>query len=258
MASALEDLSVHLDEVSASAEFVSIASSLRPRLGLIVDWNASRDNSELNTLARKFMDSKDVRYAILYEALFVRVLAAFERFIRQLVENALCAKVEGTTYDEISETLGINNLRLTGRVLASIDEPRDHLTFNYENLVENLVSCKAGSSTFRLNASVFSAAVAGGGPTAIEKALKNINLEHWWDDVGRDKQLQTVLGTRKPREAANLSKEKLRKLWRLRNTIAHAGVKNVEVSKTEFDESLNFIRIFSTALSSAIMDKIRR
>jgi hypothetical protein len=255
MATALEDLSLRLDDLAASANFVGIASSLRPRLGHLIDWNADDNQGNLKDLARAFMNSKDVRYEILYGALFVRVLAAFERFIRQLVENALHGMVEGITYDEIPETLGMNNLRLTGRVLASVSEPRDHLTFNYENLVENLASCKAGSSKFQLNGPVFSAVVVGGGPATIEKALKNIDVENCWDDVGRDKQLQGVLGTKKSRDAANLSKEKLRELWRLRNIIAHAGDENIEVSKTKFEESVTFLRIFSTALSSAVMTR---
>lgn len=256
MATALEDLSLRLDDVAASANFVSIASLLRPRLGHLIDWNTNQGQDDLKNLARKFMNSKDVRYEILYGALFIRVLAAFEKFIRQLVESALHVMVEGTTYDEIAETLRMHNLRLTGRVLASISEPRDHLTFNYENLVENLASCKAGSSTFQLNGPVFSAVVAGGGPAVIEKALKNIDVENWWDDVGRDKKLQAVLGTKKSRDAANLSKEKLRELWRLRNIIAHAGDENIEVSETKLQESVTFIRTFSTALSSAVMERV--
>lgn len=258
MATALEDLALHLDEAATSANFVSVASSLRPRLGHLIDWNNIQDNVELFELARSFMNIKDIRYEMLYGSLFIRVLADFERFIRRLVENALEEMVRGATYNEIKEKLGMHNLRLTGRVLASVSEPRDHLKFDYQNLVENLATCKAGTERFKLNAPAFSAAVVGGSPSVIERALKNIDVDNWWDEVGANKKLQVFLGTKKPRDTANLAKQKLTELWRVRNMIAHASDEVVEVSETKFRDCVEFIRAFSAALSSTIMSRATR
>lgn len=245
---------MRLDEVQISAKFVSTAAALRPRLGRVLNWDEQLGQQEL-ALARGFMDAKDVRYAIIYAALFVAISAAFERFCRQLIEAALRAKVQGVTYDEIEGTLGTQNRKLTGRILSAIDSPRDHLSFNYDDLVSNLASCRSDTASFQLNEAVFSAMVTGGAPGILERALRNIDVENWWDDVGADPELQKVLGTRKSRETSNHAERRLAELSRWRNLIAHAGDESLEISTAEFDDAVAFIRAFSKALWRTVIDR---
>jgi len=244
---------LNLDEVKTSADFVATAAALRPRLGRVLNWNEHSDEKEMS-LAREFMNAKGVQHAIIYRALFVAVTAAFERFCRRLIETALQTRVADIPYDRIEETLGTQNRKLTGRILSTIDSPRDHLTFNYDDLITNLASCRKNAARFKLNEVAFSSVVTTSSPHVLERALKNIDVENWWDEVGTDSDLRLVLGTRKTRETSNQAERRLAELSRWRNLIAHAGDESLEVSMAQFNDAVAFIRAFSKALWKAVLN----
>ncbi len=255
MAAALDELNARISELRADLTFVALATQLRPRIGDVIQWQAVGDVLEL---ARQFMNAKSVRPEGVYGPLLVRLLAAFERYLRMLITQSVDHRASAVeTYDELPESLSNRNLVLTGRILAAIDSPREHLTLDIESLITNLASCKRGSRSFRLNAQAFSATVTGASPVVIERALENVNVADWWDGVGANTNLAQLLGTKGARATGGRAYERLKELWRWRNHLAHGGDEEIALSELQLREAIDFVACFSAALDSAVERQLR-
>jgi len=255
MAGPLDELNTRISELKADLAFVALAAQLRPRIGEVVQWQAVGDALEL---AKQFMNAKSSRPEGLYGPLLIRLLAAFERYLRMLIIQSVEQRAaEVRNFDDLPRILSNRNIVLTGRVLAAIESPRDHMTLDSESLVANLATCKRGSGAFRLNAQAFSATVTGAGPTIIENALKNVDVGDWWDGVGGDSTLAGLLGTKGPRATGDRARERLKELWRWRNNLAHGGDEEIALSESQLHEAIDFVACFSDALDSVVKRKLR-
>ena len=256
MSKALEDLRARLADLDADLAFVSLAARLRPRLGDVVNWNAQVD---VLGLAREFMNAKAVRVEGLFGPLLVRLLAALERYARGLVEEAVNAHSHrARTYEELEAHIRTRHLVLTGNLLASIESPRDYLTFPVESLVANLATCLPGTADYRLNSIAFAAAVFGTGPAALDKALANVGVRDWWDRIGADATLANLLGTKGSRATGLQARERLEELSRWRNQLAHGGDEEIALTEDELRRCVQFVATFTTALDAITLDARRR
>ena len=256
MATALDELNTRISELKADVTFVTLATQLRPRIGDAVQWQGV---AEVLDLVRQFMNAKSSRPEAIYGPLLVRLLASFERYMRVLVVQCIEKRVAGApTYDELSGTLAKRNVILTGRILATSDAPRDHLTLDIESLISNLASCKRGSGSFRLNAQAFSATVTGASPSVIEKALQYVDVSDWWDGVGANAALAKHLQTKGARATGDRAYERLRELWRWRNHLAHGGDEEIALAATQLLDAIDFISIFSVALDAAVQKRLQQ
>lgn len=256
MAAALDELKARIAEVKADLTFVALAAQLRPRIGDVVQWQAA---GEVLGLVRQFINSKLSRTEGIYGPLLVRLLAAFERYLRLLIVQSVEHRASGAAnYDELSNTLSQRNLILTGRILATVDAPRDHLTLDIESLIANLASCKRGSVAFRLNAQAFSAAVTGLNPRVIEKAFEYVDISGWWDGVGANAILAKHLQTRGARATGNRAYERLKELWRWRNHLAHGGDEEIALNESQLREAIDFVDSFSAALDVVVTKHLTR
>ena len=251
----LDELNTRITELKADLGFVALAAQLRPRIGAVVRWQAT---GPVLQLVKQFMSARSSRPEGVYGALLVRLLAAFERYLRMLIIQSVEQRVSGVrTYDELPAKLSNRNLVLTGRVLAAIDAPRDHLTLDIDSLVANLASCKRGSDSFRLNAQAFSATITGASPAVIEKALQNVDVTGCWDGVGANTSLAKLLETKGARATGNRACERLKELWRWRNHLAHGGDEEIALSELQLSEAIDFVALFSAVLDSTVKKQLK-
>ena len=248
MATPLGDLQAQLDLLRADTEFVRLASQLRPRIGGIIQWQAHGEETEL---ARRFMKANSGTPEGVYSSLLIRLVACFEKYLRNTIAAIVKRKSEKAgCYDDVATTIGSRNQILTGRLLASQDDPRDYLTFNVEEAIANLASCRKGSQKFQLNPLAFSATLIGVTPKAVEKALENVGIKEWWDKVGADPKIIALLGTKGVHATGKQSQERLKELSRWRNHLAHGGDGEMLISESQLSESIDFISAFSAALEN--------
>jgi hypothetical protein len=254
MSTPLEDLRARLNELKADLEFVTTSSQLRPRLGEVLEWGGS---AEAVQLARRFMNAKEARPEGIYGPLLVRLMAAFERYLRLLiVESVEFRSAAAKTFDDLPQKLVNKNLILTGRILANLENPRDYLSFNVEALIVNLASCKPGSNLFRLNPQAFSATVIGVNPAAIDRALENIEVNECWDTIGRDAKLETLLGTKGTRATGLQSAERLKDLARWRNHLAHGG-DEIVITESQLRDAIDFVLAFTASFDVAVKKHLK-
>jgi hypothetical protein len=256
MSRALDELDAGLVDFRADSAFVSLAARLRPRLGDVVNWNA---HGEATALAREFMSSKGSRIEGVLGPLLVRLMAALERYIRTLIEEALVLHAgRAPNYEQLAPHLKTRNTALTGTLLASIESPRSHLTLHFDSLIANLASCQPGSTTYQLNAKAFSAVVAGTGPATLEKALANVGISDWWDKIGSNEGLAKLLGTKGPRATGREARVRLDELWRWRNQLAHGGDEEVALSEDQLQGCVVLVRTFAAVLDSVVLDIVKK
>lgn len=251
----LKELSILIGEIVEDAAFVTVAAQLRPRLSGFIRWDGI--GAEERGIVQSFLRIKESRPEGLYGPLLVRLLAAFERYVRTLIVWAVERHNEAASkYDDLSPTLANRHRLLTGRVLASAELP-DHLVFDIAVLIENLATCRAGGAgAFRLNSSVFTAAIAGFSPKHLETALESIDIGDCWDRVGNDAQLSSLLGTTGSRLTGNRAKEKLKELSRLRNRLAHGGDDAPLISEADLGNAITFINAFSKTLEDLVLANV--
>jgi RiboL-PSP-HEPN len=246
----LRELNARLDELATNVGFVALATSLRPRLADILNW---QHGGEALDLARRFMNADANRPESFYGALLVRALGAFERFMRLLVDEAATRTADrAESYDHVKEHIRNRHTVLTGRLLGSIEEPRDHLVVDVQQLAKNLASCGLGATQFRFNSSAFSAAVTNVSPSVIERALGNLSIVNWQDAVGRSLPMQHLLGTRGTRDTNKAASKRLEELCRRRNQIAHAGDGEVTITEADVLDAIRFLRAYAEALEHEV------
>ena len=250
MDAALAEFEARLSDIEGQLNFVASASRLRPRLNGVVRWEAGGDET---ALAADFMRQKDARPEGLYAALLVRTLGALERFVRKCVSESVNRQAAASkTYESLADPLRRRHLVLSGRLLATLDTPSDSVAFSPADLVARLSTCRDGATDFKLNAISFEAVVTGANPSVVEKAFENIGRSDLWDRVGTVPGVDSVLGCggAGPRETGKRAHERLRDLWKWRNSIAHAGDSEVVVSERECREHIAFARVFGRALEA--------
>lgn len=255
MTAAFRELETQFEELESDLAFVAIAMRLRPRLGDVVRWDVG---GEVTELVRRFMAAKDSRPEGVYGPLLVRLLGAVERYFRRLIDHCidqLASSVDD--YAKLPQPLCNQNIKLTGRALAAIDEPRDHIALDTQTLIDNLASCKPGKREFRLNAQAFSAAVTGASPANLERALSLLNVKDWWDGIGRHGPLMNALGTKGTRATGDRARERLRELWKWRNHVAHGGDEQPALSEVQLREALTFLRAFTSGLDAHVVRQLK-
>ena len=71
---------------------------------------------DLVHLMQDFMNAKSIRAEGIYGALFVALMAAFERYVRMLIIHIVeSVSSRAKTFDEVPKPLANRNLVLTGR-----------------------------------------------------------------------------------------------------------------------------------------------
>jgi hypothetical protein len=250
MSKALDELIGRLDDLEVDLGFVSLSLRLRPRLGEILDWAAGGDSL---LLAREFMNAKGMRTEALLGPFLVRLAASLERYTRKLIHEIIDQQSQrARTFDDVSAHIRSRNVALTGTLLAYSESPRDHLAMRIDDLIQNLATCRTGSEAYRLNAGAFGAAVSGCGPSSIERALSNAGIGDWWDKVGANDELASVLGTNGARATSKVARARLEELWRWRNHLAHGGDEEVALTEQQLRDAINLIRTFAVALDQVV------
>lgn len=213
---------------------------------------------EERTLVQSFLNIRHSRPEGLYGPLLIRLLAAFERFVRGLIVWTVDHHYNTVAkFDDLSAGIAQRNRQLTGKMLALSELP-DHLVFDIPLLIGNLATCKAGyTGAFRLNSVVFSSGIAGFSPKHLETALENIDVEDFWDFLGRDEKLIAILGTKGARQTGKEASERLKELSRLRNRLAHGGDGAPLVSEVQLRDAQAFIAALSKALEDLVLTKLK-
>ncbi len=252
---ALQEFESSLSQVESNLVFIESAQWLRPRLGKIINWNTL--DPESKSRCQAFMRLTDVQVEISYRSLLISVTGSFEQFIRRLVRDAvLQINQSAPRFEDINAALILQNRLRTGDALSTIAEPPDHMELDYEALCTNLGTCVIGREPVVLNFEAFSYFVTTLTPTKLEQILKRIGFVLDWDDVGRDRSMQEILGTTGVRQSATAAVVKLKSVIKDRNLIAHTSNSGKIFEFRDVMSTKSFLGRLGLVLSNLVAAKL--
>lgn len=245
------------EELRECVTFLSFATSLRPRLGELLNWSTM--DGPAKSLAQSFMRQREESVGGALRGLFVSAAASYEQFVRDLVQA--CAELvaaRASSFDSLDEYFRKQHMSLTGRALGTVLSPKRHQKFDYTSLARNLGSCVPGSSEFAINSSVFAADITTPDTEGLEKALDRVGVRAFWDAVGRDTAVQKAVRSTATRESANLARRFLEDFVDRRNLIAHAGRSAVSVVETDLSDVLDVVPAICAAIAAHAAEVLSR
>jgi hypothetical protein len=254
MGAALNEFEARLDEASSAAHFMNRAYRLRPRIGSSIRWDGPQQEVEL---LRSFMVEDTSREAEILAALLVRTVAAFERYIRKCCIEFVDKRAElASTARSLASDLKQRNLILSAKLLSSLDQPRDHISFSPATIVERLAACEKNSIPYELNGVSFTAFLQSPTVETLDKVFGSIGLKDLFERLGRSTPLQLLCETSGTRATSTRVKERITEIIRLRNNFAHAGDDERTLNIQKLDEMISFLRTVASDIDRAISDRI--
>ena len=247
----LDEFGAELADAQDALTFATTASSIRPRLGAMLNWAAMDASS--GELARRFMGLRESPLPGIARGLYINVAASYENFVRRLVRaGAELVAGKAHAFDDLEETLKHHNIYWTGRVFENVFRGRPHIKLDHYRLSADIGTCIPGSQKFRINAEAFAIDVTTPTAEALDRILQRIGVAEYWDDIGRDKGVQRSLGAEGVREAHRLAKEFLNSFVERRNLIVHVGGGASAIVESDVREAIDFFRTFALALGGVV------
>ncbi len=255
MGLALREFETRTEQLRADIQFLERSFELRPRIFEVLNYEGTDD---VVKIATKFGSTSGADPALFCGPLLVRLIGSFERFLRMTLRDAIEAwSKKAKSFTELPEGLAERNLVLTARLLSSVDTPRDHLKIDVISLIDNLVTCRDGGGSYKLNPSAFMDLISGITPEVVEKGLKAVRVPQWDNAVAADGKLQSILGQTRTVDTAKEMMLRLKKLSRWRNNWAHGGDEEVSLTFRELSEQLEFLITFAKAMDAVVDSKIQ-
>jgi len=209
--------------------------------------------ADIVRMATEFGSTSGADPALFCGPLLVRLIGSFERFLRMMLRDAIEAwSKKAKTFSELPNGIGDRNLVLTGRLLSSVDTPRDHLKIDVISLIDNLVTCRDGAGSYQLNPLAFMDLISGITHEAVDRGLQAVRILQWENAVAADRKLQEILGQTRTVDTAKEMKLRLKKLSRWRNNWAHGGDEEVSLTIRELREQLEFLIAFARAMDAVV------
>ena len=250
MGAARNELEVRLDETFAAAHFMDRAYRLRPRIGHAIRWDGPAHEVEL---LRAFLVDDLSREGEILSALYVRSVATFERYLRKVSSEIVEAKAaSASTLGALPPDFKLRHLVLSARLLGSMDQPKDYISFNPQIVIERLAACERDALPYQLNTVSFSASLQSPTVEAIERLLATLGIKDIFESIGRSTTLQRLLEKHGTRATGNRVQERLGEIVRWRNNFAHGGDDERTVSLDEFDAVVKFLRAVAIEIDETV------
>lgn len=248
--------SLALDELQGGVDFLRASSRLRPRLGPFVNWQAVVGDAK--NLINDFLELKEVELSPHYRGMIVVLCGAFEEFVRRLVQDAVARINEkAAAFDDVPETVRIQNVHLTGRALLAAKDPPDHIAIDSTTLASGLSTCVSGAVEFKLNAEAFSLFITNLTPSHLDTVCRSFGVEIDWDFIGGLATFEALFGTTGARATGKQAAARLKQFVSLRNRIAHTGAGGITVSDMDVEDYIKFFRAFAPRLVTYVEGKLR-
>jgi hypothetical protein len=242
-----------LAEVAANAAIRENYRNLFIRRTDLYSYNSMP--AELKTELDRAMALKNTEASTLYRGLILEANAAFELFVRQIIEAAaleVAKKVD--RYSELDKKIRDGHALNSAAVLSKLhDGEVNGNKYDFDNLQSNLGLCFSDSVKFALNTDVFAIFIGTYSPDKIKKVFEVFGIGPPFDDAtGRNAAIKKWAKGAGTREARKLAQEFLENQIKTRNLIAH-GSHSLAVLASEVTDSVDFF----TALADAFVEKAR-
>ena len=251
------ELEAQLREIELTAQFVSKAVALRPRLSRFLNWESIEAHDR--PLVSEFVGLRDANSGAVLNSLLVVCYGTFEKFIGELVERLVEAVNQGCKrIEDVPTTIFRENVYLTGRVFQTI-KGQEHLKeYDYLRLAKALSTCEKERTDFILNSECFSYQAGIMTSSNLERLLGRMGIGLNWDGFGSHEEIKSILGVRRTRDSSKALRKSLDELVRVRNIVSHTGEMNLVRDVEEVGKYAKLLRTFCTLLALHVGAQIEK
>lgn len=249
VAGAVRTFEATIDGLISTLGFVDTSERLRPRVGGVLNRDAM--DAELRSLVDDYISRSDSYSSQIHPALIVVAYGSFEQYLRRFVEvvvSTICKEVNSV--DNLPDAFHEEHIFRTGKALASIRDPRDHIKYDYVDIAKNLGSCVAGESGYSLNHIVFGVDIGALNQVSIDNLLKRVGGGINWDDIARRRAIKDIVGEEGVRRCKKGTIALLQEIASVRNSIAHTGTPSKTLSTTDTVRYLEFIKCIAEGITT--------
>lgn len=247
----LDEFRACVDVVRLSDEFLHLARQLRPRLGQFIRWEAVKQTEQ--PLIQKFLGSEPEN-EITSQGLVIRLCAAFETFLKQLVRDSVRQlNSKRQKFNDIDPRLVLANRHFSGVVLSRVKYPDGVTVYDYDQICRDLGTCEP-KGTPTLIAESFAISVESMSKDAIEGVFDLFQQSLSWDSIAKNVAFDKLRGTQSTRAYAKSIQADIARLQKLRNRFAHSGYIGNELRQNQVSEEAEFL----FGLASSISDELER
>lgn len=257
VAGAVKTFEATIDGLVSTLGFVDISERLRPRVGSVL--NRGSMDAELRSLVDDYISRSDSYSSQIHPALIVVAYGSFEQYLRRFIEvvvSAICKEVD--TVDNLPDAFQEEHIFRTGRALASIRDPRDHIKYDYVDIARTLGSCGAGEASYSLNHVVFGVDIGALNQASIDNLLRRVGAGINWDDIARRRAIQDIVGEDGVRRCKKGTIALLQEIASVRNSIAHTGTPSITLSTTDTVRYLEFIKSVAEGITTLSIAALAR
>lgn len=258
-AKTLAETEADLDSVGLALNFLGHTARLVTASADIIPAVAA--NNTLRKTVVDFRKGSPADFNTFNQALYIQAFACYEAFLRNIIQRYVeCVGEKDKTYEKLATRNGLleRNIYHTGFAFQQIFENQSNMVLDFDLLIKNLSSAKAGSASVTLNAIAFALKLKALRPKGIHEALNRIGVDHesLWDTLGASAEIKRILETKAARDTGKAMKEFLSTAVKRRNNIVHKGHSIEVVGEATVAELLAFFKAFNAALAEYLSSTI--
>ncbi len=244
-----------LEEIAAQASFLSSTSKIVAASGPLIAF--VQPDGALRALMADFRKNQIDDINLLYQGLYVQILASYEVFVRRLIaEFVEAVGRQEKTFAALERRSGFVDRHIyhTGVALQQVFENRTNVALDFSSLAKNLASVSAASDVIVLNSVAFTLQLSSLSSEGLVKGLRRIGVdqEAIWDDLAKEKLFQDFFGSKKTRDVAKRIQTALNEMVKRRNHIVHKGDAIQAISEADIREAVSFFKALHLGLALAV------
>lgn len=250
----LDDFQTQLDEIDLCYYHLKYHREFRAVLFPIINWTGANDDQ------KKIINSyigKNLPSGTMLNSLFNTLAACYENFLRKMLMLTIGAIDNKTkNYNDLSIRLRNKHYQSTGTLLANHASPPDYLKLDYKKLAENLATCYDGSMDFKLNPEI---SIFPKGLVSLNSFFEFLDLceiKLSFESIAKNEIVRKYYGMSTTKERERILAGLHDQILRLRNSISHCGLENVDLSPQILETIFNTLRMLSTVLCNCVEQEL--
>ncbi|MET3501098.1 hypothetical protein ABIC45_002710 [Mucilaginibacter rubeus] len=245
-------IEVFYSEIKLAVNHLNYTTSLKSKINGLVNWQ--QIEAQDKKLINEYYKLEPLPFRIIYNSLYVSIVAGFENFLREFLFVLIQEKGKA---GKLSDAFLKKHLQLSGIILSYTFTMPSHLNIDTYKIGKNLASCTPQSTPFTLNPEI---AYFVKNILEIEKVLDfltscGVNIQI--DAFGRNADLVSLLKTTNPRETVKELQEKMDEYVKNRHKIAHTGLDSSEITPSIINETIAVLLAVAKTLILETLSKIK-
>jgi hypothetical protein len=242
-----------VNEMKAVVSFIRLSTSLRAFLPGFVSWDIDESNKKLLSAFLSAQTPPDP--TSLLNSFYLLSIASFEGFLVEALCKAIAVYEKGKTNGQINTPLKRKSYVLSGRLLARLENPPEHIAFDVTGTCRSLAALSDNEAPAEMNKTAFAISINPLEMEAYLELISQFGVRITFDSLATNKTIQKVLSTSGTRPTAKAMQVFLEEVRRSRNRLAHSGNPPSAISAPVLEDMLVFLESLAIEIWKSIKQR---